>query len=232
MTKPKENDIFSRNALFFSKKEMDTIKKARIAIVGVGGLGCVVAEILTRMGIGLLTLIDNGIVDMPDLGRQSLYNVEDIGQKKVDAAKVSLSKKTDVCKIKTAFIDIKADCQKDMLSEVDGVADCLDNYESRFALENCIGKNLFLVHGGVENDYGQITTIIKGKTQKLSDIYSNIQGLNKNRTIAVSTPSVFVVGSLMAYEVVNNILGKPKLINEMLVVELADFSFFKIKLIN
>ena len=230
MTKPRENDIYSRNALFFSKKEMDTIKKARIAIAGVGGLGCVVAEILSRMGVGFLTLIDNGIVDMPDLGRQSLYEIEDIGLKKVDAAKDSLLKKTGTCTIKTAFFDIKADCPKDMLSEVDGVADCLDNYESRFALEDCIGKNLFLVHGGVENDYGQVTTIIKGKTQKLSDIYSNMHSSNNRRIIAVSTPSVFVVGSLMAYEVVNNILGKPKLINKMLVVELADFSFFKIDL--
>ncbi len=230
MTKPRENDIYSRNALFFSKKEMDTIKKARIAIAGVGGLGCVVAEILSRMGVGFLTLIDNGIVDMPDLGRQSLYEIEDIGLKKVDAAKDSLLKKTDTCTIKTAFFDIKADCPKDMLSEVDGVADCLDNYESRFTLEDCIGKNLFLVHGGVENDYGQVTTIIKGKTQKLSDIYSNMHSSNNRRIIAVSTPSVFVVGSLMAYEVVNNILGKPKLINKMLVVELADFSFFKIDL--
>ncbi len=230
MTKPRENDIYSRNALFFSKKEMDTIKKARIAIAGVGGLGCVVAEILSRMGVGFLTLIDNGIVDMPDLGRQSLYEIEDIGLKKVDAAKDSLLKKTDTCTIKTAFSDIKADCPKDMLSEVDGVADCLDNYESRFTLEDCIGKNLFLVHGGVENDYGQVTTIIKGKTQKLSDIYSNMHSSNNRRIIAVSTPSVFVVGSLMAYEVVNNILGKPKLINKMLVVELADFSFFKIDL--
>ncbi len=230
MTKPRENDIYSRNALFFSKKEMDTIKKARIAIAGVGGLGCVVAEILARMGVGFLTLIDNGIVDMPDLGRQSLYEIEDIGLKKVDAAKDSLLKKTDTCTIKTAFFDIKADCPKDMLSEVDGVTDCLDNYESRFALEDCIEKNRFLVHGGVENDYGQVTTIIKGKTQKLSDIYSNMHSSNNSRIIAVSTPSVFVVASLMAYEVVNNILGKPKLINKMLVVELADFSFFKIDL--
>ncbi len=224
------NDIYSRNALFFSKEEMRSIKNAKIAVVGVGGLGCVVSEILARMGVVSLLLMDNGIVDMPDLGRQSLYGLEDIGKRKVDAAKDALLKKVDTCKIESVFCDVNKNCPVELLSQADGIVDCLDNYESRFALEECLSDTQFLIHGGVENDYGQITTVIKSKTQTLKDIYPNMESTAKEDFVAVSTPVVFVTASLMAQEVIGNIIKKPNLVNEMLIVELSDFSFSKIKL--
>ncbi len=230
MKESDNNNIYSRNALFFSQKDMNSIKKAKIAIAGVGGLGCIVAEILARMGVSYLLLMDNGIVDMPDLGRQSLYNLNDVGKRKVDAAKNSIQKKIDTCEIESAFVDIQKDDLSDILPKVNGIADCLDNYKSRFALENYIDRVKFLVHGGVENDYGQITTIMKDKTTTLKKLYSNMDSEKSNDIIAVTTPAVFVVGSLVAQEIVNNILKKPKLLNELLVVELSDFSFFKIEL--
>ncbi len=215
--------IVSRSALVFSKRDMERIKHSRIALAGIGGLGCIVAEILVRTGIGRLSIMDNGVVDMPDLGRQSLYDVDDIGKKKIDAAKEKLMKKTQTCKIDVFDYDIKNDNLEGITSDVDGIADCLDNYESRFALEEYLNKNQFLVHGGVEQTYGQITTIIKNQTQSLRMLYG---GLGENKgVIGVSTPAVFVIASLMSQEIINNILDKPQLVNKMLIVELDDFSF-------
>ncbi len=220
--------VFSRNLLFFSKEKLDVVNSSCIAVAGVGGLGCVVAEILVRLGVRELVLVDNGFVDEPDLGRQLLYDTEDLGRKKVDAAKEKLLKATGFSNIKTFFSDIRTDNLLEIFKDADGAADCLDNYESRFILENYAPENKFIVHGGVENDFGQITTIIKDKTPSIADIYSGIR--MKKAEIAVSTVSVFAIGSLMAQEIVNNILGKPELLNKMLIVELSDFSFYKVEL--
>jgi molybdopterin/thiamine biosynthesis adenylyltransferase len=222
-----QNEIFSRNILFYSKEKFNIIKDSKIAIAGVGGLGCVVAEILSRMGVSLI-LIDSGIVDEPDLGRQSLYGIDDVGKRKIDAAKESLFRKTGFDNTETIFADITKEDLSKNLNKADGIVDCLDNYKSRFALENYLSESQFLIHGGVEDDFGQITTIQKGITPKLADIYKGVG--EKNGIISVSTDSVFAIASLMAKETINNILKKPQLINKMLVVELEDFSFIKIDL--
>ena len=65
---------------------MQLIREGAVAVAGAGGLGCAVSEILVRSGIGRLVLIDDGRVDVPDLNRQILYSMEDVGKTKVDAA--------------------------------------------------------------------------------------------------------------------------------------------------
>ena len=196
--------------------------------MGIGGLGCVVSEILVRLGVGKLVIADNGIVEESNLGRQSLYCVEDLDKKKTEVAKSKLEKMTGCTSIEEYFFDVRSKETKKIIHSVHGIADCLDNYESRFALENYLYDNQFLVHGGVERDFGQITTIVKNKTLKLSDIYYNIKIYNE--TIAVSPISVFAIGSLMAQEVMNNIIGTPMLINKLFIVELSDFSFTTLEL--
>ncbi|WP_022670245.1 HesA/MoeB/ThiF family protein [Hippea alviniae] len=217
--------IFFRNIQFFGKESVNKIKNSEVAVCGVGGLGCVVADILTRMGVGKIKLLDKGIVDEPDIGRQLLYDYFDIGKKKVAAAKEKLIK-IRTSKIESYMVDIQND-NLDFLETVSVVADCLDNYSSRYSLENIIKEHQFLVHGSVENSYGQITTIKKKETVKLKELYF---GLKEKEEIAVSTPAVFFVGTLMAEEIINCILLKPKLKNTLLVANLSDFSLSKIPL--
>ncbi len=216
-------NMFSRNALFFTQEQSSAILNAEIAVAGVGGLGCVVAEILSRLCIKRLVLIDNGVVDEPDIGRQSLFDSYDIGRKKIDAASEKLKRINPSIDIAAHFLNIEKGDIAAIINDADGVVDCLDNYNSRFALEKNLKDNQFMVHGGVEADYGQIATIMPYKTAGLSEIYANIE--TNNKIIAVSTVSVYVIASLMAQETLNNILGKPQLLNKMLVVELGDFTF-------
>jgi len=224
---PNRNSIFSRNLLFFGKSNLEKITNSKVAVVGVGGLGCVVAEILTRMGVKKLTVIDDGTIDEPDLGRQLLYDISDLGKKKVYEAKKKLQKKAGLTEIEAKFLNV-SNLTKESLEEYDCVVDCLDNFKSRFELEKKVNKGQPLIHGGVENDFGQITTILKNRTPLLKDLYTHLNV--SKETIPVSTPSVFLIGSLMAQECINNLTGTPKLINKMLIVELDDFSFTKIKL--
>ena len=75
------------------------IFQAKVLIVGMGGLGCPAAEFLTRAGIGFLGIVDPDEVDLSNIHRQSLFNIEDLKKSKVLAAKKKLKKinpKTDI----------------------------------------------------------------------------------------------------------------------------------------
>ena len=65
----------------------EKILKSKVLIIGMGGLGCPVAEFLTRAGIGVLGIIDSDRVELSNIHRQSLYNIEDLKKIKVFVAK-------------------------------------------------------------------------------------------------------------------------------------------------
>lgn len=199
-------------------------------IAGVGGLGCVVAQILVRAGIGTLILIDHKSIDLPDMNRQALYALEDLGKPKIEVAFQKLSVLTRFTRLIPLQLSITDPQFPEILRQYpfDGIADCLDNYQSRFALESVLEDQHFLVHGGVQKDYGQLTTIVKQQTPLLKDIYYGVQ--QEEKVIPVCPPIVFCLGSLMAYEVQKNLWNEPELRNTLLVVELSDFSFSKILL--
>jgi len=68
------------------------IIKSKVLIIGMGGLGCPAAEFLTRAGVGVLGVIDSDNVDLSNIHRQSLFDMDDLKKPKVDAAKKKLKK--------------------------------------------------------------------------------------------------------------------------------------------
>ena len=95
-------------------------------------------------------------------------------------------------------------------------------------LEQLLKEDMFLVHGGVQNDYGQITTIKKNVTKPLKDLYSTME--DASSPLPVCSQIVACIGSMMAYEVLHNLWDTPQLLNTLLIVELSDFTFSKIQL--
>ena len=225
------SDIFSRNILLWGEKVQKKLFQSSVLIAGVGGLGCVVAEILVRSGIGKLILLDNKTIDEPDLNRQLLYSVNDLGKEKVIVAAKKLramTGKTKIEPIKTSIADTKK-FQKIMRSlMLDGAADCLDNFKSRFVLEKLLPPKSFMVHGGAQRDFGQITSIVKGETAPLQHFFC--EHASVENPIPICPSAVCVIASIMAHEIINNLIGAPQLKNEMLIIELSDFSMFRQKI--
>ena len=220
------DEMFQRNIQFWGEDKQQILRKSSILIAGVGGLGCVVAEILTRAGIGKLILVDNDTVEISNLNRQILFAQTDLGKPKVEVAKQKLQAINPILEV-TIFQNSVDDLKDLPLPHFTGIADCLDNFAARFELEKLIKQIHFLVHGGVQNDFGQITTIKLGKTQTLSEIYP---GAHIPVSVPIVPQNVFAIGSLMAQEIINNLFYKPQLLNKMLILELADFSMFKVEL--
>ena len=220
------NQIFQCNIQFWGKEKQKILADSSILIAGVGGLGCTVAEILTRTGIGKLILIDNEIIEASNLNRQILFDISDIGKRKVDVAKKKLQAINPELKVETIQKDI-IDLNHEHLPHFTGIADCLDNFTARFKLEKLMQTQHFLVHGGVQNDFGQITTMKTGVTQTLKKIYP---GTHIPVSVPIIPQTVTAVGSLMTQEIINNLFGIPQLLNKILILELADFSMFKVEI--
>jgi len=223
--------VFSRNILAWGEEKQQRLAEACILVAGVGGLGCTVAEILVRSGVGTLIILDNGIIDEPDLNRQILYTRDDLGKVKVEVAAEKLSRihtQSTIIPVNDRIVPDPALFDRLCQYNFHGIADCFDNFSSRFILEELLKEDVFLVHGGVQNDYGQITTIKRNITKTLKALFPNVE--DTRSPLPVCPQIVSCVGSMMAYEIVNNLWNTPQLLNTLFIIELSDFTFSKIQL--
>lgn len=125
------------------KETIRKLKKKRVMICGVGGVGSFVAESLARSGVGELTIVDFDTIDYSNLNRQLMTNKRNIGKPKVDELKKRLEDISD-CKVIAVnrFIDDKFSFRK----KYDYVVDCIDSLSSKFALVKlCHSKNIRII---------------------------------------------------------------------------------------
>jgi len=200
-----------------------------VVVAGVGGLGSVVAEALVRAGIGKLCLVDYDVVSVSDLNRQILYSHEDLGIKKVDAAtKRLLAIRPDV-----EIVGVQSRITSDFKWPVEPsiVADCLDNFDSRFALDEiCRRQEVALVHGGIDGLYGQVCTILPDAVTRLPNLF---KGVGQKSTPAALGAGCMVVGGIQALEVMNFILKGTKGLSTsstLLAIDLHEFSIERLQL--
>ena len=221
-------DYFLRQRPVIGEKGQKKLMESSVLIAGCGGLGTNVAQQLVRLGIGKIYLVDNGIIDAPDLNRQILYYRGDIGRKKGEV----IEERINAIGLITDVIISKEKITEnfDLPEGIIGIVDCLDNFETRYILDDLVHKKkLFLIHGGIRSMCGQITTIIPGKTPSLRKIFGNIKGKKEVIPIIGQTPSV--IASLQAIEVVKLVCGlNNTLVNRMLFIDLNDYTFKTIEL--
>jgi len=137
--------------------------KSRAAVVGLGGLGGLASELLARMGVGTLILIDGDTISESNLNRQVLATEENIGESKAEAARKRIKQVNAV--VETVPFKEMADRENiyGMLRGCHVVLDCLDNLKTRFLLqEACRELGIPLVHGAIAQFYGQVLTIFPG----------------------------------------------------------------------
>jgi molybdopterin-synthase adenylyltransferase len=212
---------YARQLLHWGFETQRLIGGASLLIAGIGGLGATVSQIMARAGVARLHLVDDGVVALSDLQRQSLYAECDLGQKKVLVARERLECINSG--VEVVAHDARIGAGFALPEGISGVADCLDNFASRFALYRALPAGSFFVHGGVEGDQGQLLTLVKGSSRPLEEIMAGCR--QPEGAIPVTPDSVFVLGGLMANELFQNLAGTPRLLDRFLVVDLAGFSF-------
>ncbi len=212
-------DRYSRQVLHWGVEKQRKIAAAVVLVAGVGGLGATVAQLLARAGVGKLYLVDDGIVDAPDLNRQLLYAEEDIGSSKLMLACDRLRRINSGVEI--VPLPGRIDNDFTLPADVRIVADCLDNYSSRFRLYAAIPAGAYLVHGGLQGEEGQVMTLRKGESQSLAEIFAGVE--QPAGTIPVTGDTAAVIAGLMSNELFAVINGAPKLLDRCLVFCLSDY---------
>ncbi len=218
-------NIFDRNIRVWGENKQKKIEKASVLIVGIGGLGAAVSEILVRSGVGKIIIVDSGKVDEPDLNRQIIYTKKDVGEFKVNIAASKLKAIGTGCEI--IPINRKIEDTNEFFSELnrikfDIVMDCLDNYKSRFVLEKMSDRGQYMISGGVSGTFGQVITLKFGGDIGMSDIY---EGLKEDELIGVTPQIAINIASVMANECIKCITDEPLLLNRFLVIDLEDYNF-------
>jgi molybdopterin-synthase adenylyltransferase len=211
---------------------LEKIRKAKVCVVGVGGIGNPVVTLLTAMGIGKLKIVDRDIIEISNLHRQHLYTEEDIGRVKVEAAKARLEQINSSVQIEALPNSVTKYTAENIVKGFDIVVDALDSIDARYALNDaCIKLNIPLIYAGALGMLGSICTIIPNKTACLRCIFPALaeDDMPTCSTEGVHPSILYLVGGIQVSEVVKIILGeRPTLENKLLYIDLNDLSLEKV----
>ncbi len=156
----------------WGKAGQERLARARVAIVGAGGLGCPAALYLAAAGVGVLRLIDSETVELTNLNRQILHWSEDIGRPKVHSALEKLQRLNPLVHIEPIEARLTPENADALLGDVEVIIDALDNFETRLILNDyAVRSHKPLVHGTIWGWEGRAMTILAPPTACLRCLF-------------------------------------------------------------
>ena len=212
------------------------IIQSKVLIIGMGGLGCPVAEFLTRAGVGCLGIVDHDNVDLSNIHRQSLYNIEDLNKSKVKSAQKKLKKINSKTKVNCYKIRLDTNNCSKIIKKYDYIVDGSDNFKTKFLLNKYSLKfKKILIVGAISKFDGHIFTFDfnSKKSPCLKCFYQSEPSdeiLNcEAEGILGSTANI--VGAVQVNEVLKKILKIGKdLKSNILILDLLNLNFRKVLL--
>ena len=215
---------------------LEILKQKHVAIIGLGGLGCPVAQYLSTSGLGKITLIDHDVVDETNLQRQILYTSADLGLYKADVASKRLRILNPDINIEGYNIRFTNDSVS-LMKDVDIIIDATDNFKSR-SLINKISLFLKkpLVMGAAIKMQGQVAVFRNDLSGMpcYNCLYDDIEDeINSCIDLGVLSTLTGMIGSLQATEVIKTLIGfGESLESKLLLVDLKYMSFRTVKIIK
>ncbi len=225
---------YFRNIASLGISGQSQLLSSSVAIVGAGGLGGLVIELLARLGIGHLTIIDGDRFTEDNLNRQILCREKDIGRKKAEVAAERVRAINSATEVSAHPLFLTGDNAAELLAGSRVVVEALDRIAVRIVLEKITGKlQVPLVHGAIGGFLGQVATILPG-SNTLSSLYGGEDSAAARGIESVlGTPTVTpaVVAALEVMEVIKLLLEKGTPLQEdLLFLELETSTFSRIHL--
>jgi len=189
------------------------ISASRIALIGAGALGSVAAELLTRAGVAFLRIIDRDFVESSNLQRQALYDEEDVRRNlpKAEAAAAKLRRINSGVQIEAVVDDVNPTNVEDYIRDVDLVLDALDNFETRFVLNDACAKHgRPWVYAAAVASYGLVMPILPGKSPCLRCMLGSLPAPGSSPTCdtaGVIGPITHLIASIQVAEALKIICG-------------------------
>lgn len=194
------------------------LKRARIAIVGCGGLGAPAALYLAAAGVGALRIIDPDVVSLSNLQRQVLFTTDQLGMPKPLAARAALEALNPHCAVSTVLAPLESATADAALADIDLIVEGVDRFAARHQINQLAhARGLPLVSGAVGRFDGQVSTFKSGVTRgrplaHRSPCYAcfapmdlaDDQGCAETGVVGALTG---VIGTMMALEAIKEIVG-------------------------
>ena len=229
---------FSRQLVLknIGPKGQKKILSSKILIVGVGGLGCPAAENLVRAGIGTIGLIDNDVVNLSNIHRQSLFNSKDIKKLKVSVAAKKLKEINPLTKIKIYKSRLNNNNIENIIKNYELIIDGSDNFKTKFLINDyCIKFKKKLITGAISKFDGHVFTFDFNdrETASLKSFYQENEISDNDLNCefeGVLGTTASIVGATQANEALKMIMKiGQNLRNQILIIDLLNLNFRKVK---
>jgi adenylyltransferase/sulfurtransferase len=203
---------YSKQRTFLGPEADMRLRTKRVAVVGLGALGSVIAPWLARAGVGHLTLLDRDLVERSNLQRQLLYTEADLGQPKADVAVARLSAANSEIELRALVADLTSGNARELLSGFDLICDGTDNFEARFLINDvAILTGTPWVYAGAIGAEGVVWPICLPHTPCLRCLIEEpplFGDVDTCDTAGVLGPAVGVIASWAALEALKILTGR------------------------
>ena len=236
-------EIASRQMSIVTRSEQERFKDSKITVIGCGGIGGETIEMLARMGIGELVLVDKDSFDLSNLNRQTLATITDLNLDKSAVAKEKVRLINPYVKVTTFNEHIDQTNIDKVIGDSDIVIDALDNVLTRVIVSRAAKeKGIPFIHGAIHGTLGQIT-VFQEDSKTYEEMF-NLPSIGKELTddviielkkVTTGVPPVIgptpnLIGCLEAFEAYKIItgIGKITVAPKILTFDLLDLSSFSI----
>jgi len=209
------DDRYSRQARFapIGEAGQQQLAAARVLVIGLGALGTVTADQIVRAGVGFVRLIDRDFVELSNLQRQSLFDEEDVRSNlpKAVAAEERLRRINSSVQIEAKVDDVNPSNIEDWLADVDLVLDALDNFETRFVVNDACAKHRKpWIYTAAVGSYGLVMPVLPGTTPCLRCLLGNLPAPGSSptcETAGVIAPITHIIASMQVAEALKFLTG-------------------------
>ena len=237
-------EIASRQMSIVTRSEQERFKDAKITVIGCGGIGGETIEMLARMGIGELVLVDEDAFDLSNLNRQTLASLKDLGLSKSAVAADKVRLINPYVKVTSFHEHVDGDNLDIIIGDSDIVIDALDNVLTRVIVSRkALEKGIPYIHGAIHGTLGQITVFLPNSDKTYEEMFNlpsqgkeldgeTIEAL-KNVTSGVPPvigPTPNLIGCLEAMEAYKILtgVGKVTVAPKILTFDLLDLGSFSL----
>jgi len=223
---------YERNIGTIGTDGQSKLSESCAAVIGCGGLGGWIIELLARAGIGRLVVVDGDVFSESNLNRQVLCTENNIGQNKSMAAVQRVALVNSEVTIKSIPLFLSEDNANEILTGCDIVFDALDNIQSRIILCRAArALGIPIVHGAVAGWFGQVSVIMPD-SKLMPEIWENQSGKGIETELGNPSFTPSVIASLQVCEGIKYLIGKREylLCDNLLYVDVFESRLDKIKL--
>jgi len=232
-----EYEIFSRQFILqnFNEENLIKLNKAKITIIGLGGIACPLAQYLVSTGVKNLTFFDGDMIEKSNLARQILFTLEDVGKYKAVVAKQKLLKTNPNCNITTYSQYLKKE-NLNFLMNADLIIDATDDWStSKLINEFCLQNAKKYIFSSAINYNIQICLFENKKNHVcLNCLFPNEEDADLARceTVGISSICAGIAGLVTAQKTINTLLNTKDENNILTMIDSSNLSISNIKIKN